>query len=160
MSTRFPQFGKVAQWGRASQWTSGDILRVSCGEDEWAGAGPDWESMVRELSHKLTGKAHENAELQERVDALEERVSRNEQLLKEMFDPTNLPIYGTFEQWRTSGEPVNSYRGKHVAFVAGKGVIASSDSLDELMEGVEKEGKPEGLIIGFVPVASALVSKC
>jgi len=164
MNRRLARFGKVMQWSGRPYGASGDILRVSCGEDEWGVPGDQkeayYEALIQELSLRLSGKANENAGLLNKIDELTQRLDRHEQLLKEIFDPSDLPVYGTFEQWRASGEPANPYRGKHVAFVAGKGVIASSGSLDELMETVEKMGKPEGLIIGFVPIAAALVSKC
>jgi hypothetical protein len=165
MNNRLKQFAKPTLWPEQPARGFGNISSVFCEESEWGEPHAGFKSaysaaMIRELIHTLSGKTHENAELHEKIDELEERVDKHEQLLKEIFDPTNLPVYGTFEQWRASGEPANPYRGKHVAFIVGKGVIASSDSLDELTESVEKKGKPEGLIIGFVPVASALVSKC
>jgi hypothetical protein len=165
MSNRLKQFMKPTGWPDYPGRGFGNIPSMVCEEGEWgephAGFKPPYPAeMIRELVKKLSGKVDENVELQERVEELEQRIDKHEQFLKELFDPANLPVYGTFEQWRGSGDPVNPYRGKHVAFVAGKGVIASSDSLDELMEDVEKKGKPEGLIIGFVPAASALVSKC
>ena len=88
------------------------------------------------------------------------RIDKQEQLLKELLAPSVLPQAGTFEQWLVSGESVNSFRGKHVAFVSGKGVVASSDSLDELVERIDAMGRTEKLTVGFVPVASASISKC
>jgi len=115
---------------------------------------------IRELAKQLSGKTAENDILRERIDELTERVEKQEQLLNELLAPSVLPEAGAFEQWLASGASVSPFRGKHVAFVPGKGVVASSDSLDELVDVVDAMGKIEGLAIGFVPVASASISRC
>lgn len=118
------------------------------------------KGLIRELAEQLSGKAAENDILRERIDELTDRVDKQERLLKELLAPSALPEFGAFEQWLVSGETVNQFRGKHVAFVPRKGIVASSESLDDLVDDVDAMGKVEGLTIGFVPIASASVSKC
>lgn len=147
---------------REKEFDAGSLL--PCDDPEW-GVLPEFNpppttSLIRELAERLSGKAAENDILRERIDELTERVDKQEQLLKELFAPIALPEAGAFEQWLASYEAVSPFRGKHVAFVPGKGVVASSDSLDELVDAVDAMGKVEGLAIGFVPIASASISKC
>ena len=99
----------------------------------------------------LSGKVSENAELREEVEELRERLDRHEELLKQIFDPSDLPTPGEFENWITSEEATRSFRGKHIAYIEGEGVITSADTLIELVEAIEKQGNPTGVIIGFVP---------
>lgn len=86
--------------------------------------------------------------LRRRVDSLEARVKTLEAGHEEIVE---LPELGPFEIWLASDD-CKPYAGKSVAFVAGKGVIASADSLDEL-DGLVEDA-PE-IVYGFVPAGDA-----
>lgn len=144
------------------EFDAGTLL--PCDNPEW-GVLPEFNpppaaSLIRELTQQLSGKTAENDILRDRIDELTERVDKQERLLKELLSPNSLPKVGDFEQWLSLMEFSGPFQGKHVAFVPGKGVVASSNSLDELVDAVDAMGKVEGLVIGFVPVASASVTKC
>jgi Family of unknown function (DUF5678) len=101
------------------------------------------------------GKLNENTKLQAQIKYLTERHNKLESFvkeIKEMFDPTDLPELGEYEKWLASVPAISEFRGKNIAFVEGKGVIAFADSLDELMDIINtKKFKKSKLIIGFVP---------
>ncbi|HLX95149.1 MAG TPA: DUF5678 domain-containing protein [Verrucomicrobiae bacterium] len=121
---------------------------------------PDSSEIIRALFDQLSGKVGENAELRQQVDELRVRLDKHEELLNQIFNPSDLPPLGEFDEWLNSDEAIKNYRGKHVAFVEGKGIVGVADSLKEIEEIIEKNGNPAGVIIGFVPAPATLASKC
>jgi uncharacterized protein DUF5678 len=161
---RLKQFMPENEWAIGTESSFGSESLWGCRQPEWGVHGFSQplfsKDLIKALVDELSGKADENTRLQKRVDELARRLDKQEQLLKQFFDPSGLPAYGTFEQWLLSNEAVSDYRGKHVAFVAEKGVIAFADSLDELVESIGAVGHETNTTIGFVPTIAASVSKC
>ena len=107
---------------------------------------------MKALIQQLRGQAGENDDLRKEIEELRQQVQKHEEWLKELFEPSDLPPLGEFEKWLGSDDAISNYSGKHVAFVEGEGIIASSDKLDELVKAVEAKGNPKGTIFGFVPI--------
>lgn len=118
-------------------------------EGDWTSDSSD---TIRALIKQLSGKASENDDLRKEIEVLRQQVQKHEEWLKELFEPSDLPPVGEFEKWLASNDAIKNYSGKHVAFVEGEGIIASSDKLDDLVKVVEAKGNPKGIIFGFVPI--------
>jgi Family of unknown function (DUF5678) len=167
------EYNRLQQFFGKQQWQENPpMLRVStikhCSGDDDFHLALTWEAnpskTINDLIARLSGQSDENADLQAEIEELKDtqselqgRLGKCEDLLKQIFDPTELPPLGEFEKWRESLPPTSEFRGKHVAFIAGKGIIAFSDSLDDLMETALKKAKIEDLIIGFVPAAGVFI---
>jgi hypothetical protein len=146
-------------WASGHKSRHGHLLLGRSGGSQWfdyMGASLE-KSRLRHIRKQLAEKNDVISGLQYQIKEQGERLSKLEQFVRDVFEPTDLPEYGDFEKWLASGKGVSEYQGKNVAFIAGSGVIASSESLDELMEFLRKNGKPEGIIIGFVPTSGAFV---
>jgi len=88
------------------------------------------------------------ADLEARLQALTARLVKQERLLNDLINPSNLPQNGSFEDWLSSTE-AEKYKGMHVAFSPNRGIIESSYSLDELVD--KKSVKDcRDVILGFV----------
>jgi hypothetical protein len=130
------------------------LIIPGCEGSEWmqpkATDARQVSAIIRRLADELSGRADENASLRRKVAELSHRVEQHEQLLAQIFSPIPSPQHGTFEKWLTT-EGAEVYRGKHVAFVGGEGVVASSDSLDDLTESVRQIQPIQSVTFGFVP---------
>jgi len=157
---RIKLHSQFSRWPVEPFRRSGNLVAVHCGGDETSAyssfAVGYTRDEMRDLLRELSGKSSENEDLREKINELKQRIDKHEELLQELFDPSRLPELGEFEKWRESLPLTSEYRGKHVVFIADKGVIASADSLDELMKIALKKSKPDELTVGFVPLASVL----
>jgi hypothetical protein len=133
---------------------------VGLGETEWTSfcttqkwklrpSLPDPFEVIRQFVELDTRRRGEATVLRKRVEDLARKVEKHEKLLTELFGRNREIQFGHFELW-CSSEEAQSYRGKHVMFDEDKGLVASADSLDELMKKFgDKLGK--GVVVGFVP---------
>jgi hypothetical protein len=98
---------------------------------------------------QLVNQASQRDDLVAQLKALAQKVERHEKLLNEIFsEPSVVPV-GSYEEWCAS-DAASSFKGKHVIFIESKGVVASSDSLDDLIVKVGGSLK-QGMVVGFVP---------
>lgn len=60
-------------------------------------------------------------------------------------------VYQTLEEWKDSYPADGICRGHHVAYSPTHGLVAMSDYLDDLLEGLKSMTIPLDTVIGFMP---------
>jgi hypothetical protein len=93
--------------------------------------------------------------LRKQVEDITEQVARHERLLSEILGSGNPPPMGQFEEWIAKSENVQEFAGKHVAFLPGRGVVASGDSFDAVFQAVQGTASAPSVTFGFVPAPGA-----
>ena len=120
--------------------------------------GPDREfaqNLAGQLIQQLTRKSRESDGLRKQVDHLTQQVARHERLLSEILGSGSPPPSGQFEEWIAIAENAQEFADRHVAFLPGRGIIASGDSFDAVFQAVQGADSAERITFGFVPAPGA-----
>ena len=120
--------------------------------------GPDREfaqNLAGHLIQQLSKRSRESDGLRKQVEQLTQQVARHEHLLSELLGSGSTPPLGHFEEWVSVAENVEKFAGMHVAFLPGRGVIASGDSFDTVFQTVQGTDSAEQITFGFVPAPTA-----
>jgi hypothetical protein len=142
------------EWAESFRAEPNNVLHISCAE-EWGENSVLSSKAIRSLLQHLS--ISENAELHEKIEEQSERLDKLERAFQELFDPKSLSELGEFEIWCNELPADSEFRGKHVAYKPKKGVIAYSDSLDELTKIALKKTTLEELTFGFVPTTAVTI---
>lgn len=161
MNPELPKLPKVRsgdEWGKRDCWYTKDFGHPEMpGSKEEEYFNKSVVEMDASLLESLTKLFQEQRQvtLEKRVDDLERLVRSLSWTVEKHSDAIQLfqgevtPEPGEFEKWYASKD-ARKHAGKQVAYVLGKGVIASSDSLAELLEKVPENEDPEKLVFAFV----------
>ena len=148
---------RLKNYQRIESWEPGDAsggaLLVSSPGSWFDSSKSDAQDSILAIKQMLSafglGK-REAASLRHEIEELRKKVDHHDKLLKQFFEPAEVERKGSYEEWASNVEAVIPFRGKHVAFVEKEGVIASADSLDELLRIVRAMRNPREATFGFV----------
>ena len=92
--------------------------------------------------------------LESKVATQDNQIAKLWRIVDEMRRPELIaPEKSDYEMWVETAD-AQKYAGQHVAFVPGRGVVASADTLDALGKMFPRDKRPKGTVIDFIPCAS------
>jgi hypothetical protein len=143
--------GQEFQWPKAEEMTLEDKCHFH--ESYRTGFKPDWGiASATTIADYLTQHT-QSAPVSKKLLEYEKRIADLEktvQKLSEYQEGPSLPAPGEFESWIESKD-ADQYAGKHIAYVLGKGVVASSDKLGALSKSVADHPNRKEIRFAFVP---------
>lgn len=89
------------------------------------------------------------ADYDQKFERVDREISELKKIIASLHGEGSLPPPGPFEQWIESADAA-IFQGKHIAFLQGEGVVASSTSLDSLAAAIADHPRRKELILDFV----------